>query len=169
MATAVSTKNNRKLILTTGAVLVFGVAAYGLGRIYPPLGPSAGTIAPAQRYVSPQVGEGDVTLGDTSVPELMQTDAFELMVHDPAFRALAASPGFKALASQPQVMAALMSNPRAFSALAANPKAFAGVAQAAQSSAALSARSRQASVSLCPPGDQARCTVAAVAPPRSAT
>jgi hypothetical protein len=91
------------MILTTAGVLAFGVAAYGLGRVYPPMGPSQGTIAPAQRYVSAQIGEGDVTLGDTAVPELMQTDAFELMVHDPDFRALAASPGFKALASQPQV------------------------------------------------------------------
>ena len=103
-------------------MLAFGVAAYGLGRVYPPLGPSEGTSLPAQRYVSSQVGEGDVTLGDTAVPELMQTDAFELMVHDPNFRALAASPGFQALAGQPQVMAALMSNPKAFSALAANPQ-----------------------------------------------
>ena len=77
MATSLTNKN--KMYLTTAGVLAFGVAAYGLGRVYPPLGPSAGTIAPAQRYVSSQVGEGDVTLGDTAVPELMQTDAFELM------------------------------------------------------------------------------------------
>lgn len=132
MTTAISTKNNRKLMLTTAGILAFGVAAYGLGRVYPHVGPSQGTIAPADRYVSAQIAEGDVTLGDTSVPELMQTDAFELMVHDPDFRALAASPGFKALASQPQVMAALMANPKAFAALAANQKAFAGVASAAQ-------------------------------------
>ncbi len=65
MTDVVSTKNNRKLILTTAGVLAFGVAAYGLGRVYPPLGPSEGTVGPAQRYVSAQVGEGDVTLGDT--------------------------------------------------------------------------------------------------------
>ena len=69
MASAVST--NRKMILTTAGVLVFGVAAYGLGRVYPPLGPTAGTVAPAERYVASQVAEGDVTLGDTSVAELM--------------------------------------------------------------------------------------------------
>src|SRR3982750_2023221 len=130
MTTAQS--NKQKMYLTTAAILAFGVAAYGLGRIYPPTGPSVGTVGPAQRYVSAQVGEGDVTLGDTSVPQLMQTDAFELMVHDASFRALAASPGFKALAGQPQVMAALMSNPKAFAALAANPSAFAGVANAAR-------------------------------------
>jgi hypothetical protein len=111
------------MILTSAAILAVGVGAYGLGRVYPPLGPSAGTIAPADRYVSAQVGDKDVTLGDTSVPELMQTDAFELMVKNPQFRALAASPGFQALLGQPQVMAALMSNPKAFAALAADPPA----------------------------------------------
>src|SRR4051795_7065789 len=124
--------NKRKLILSGAAVFAFGIAAYGLGRVYPPLGPSEGTVGPAQRYVSSQVSEGDVTLGDTAVPELMQTDAFELMVHDANFRALAASPGFQALAGQPQVMAALLANPKAFSALAANPQAFAGLAKAAE-------------------------------------
>src|SRR5688500_12252444 len=109
MATALTHKN--KMYLTTAGVLAVGIAAYGLGRVYPPLGPSAGTVAPAQRYVNAQVGEADVTLGDTSVPELMQTDAFELMVKDPNFRKLAASPGFQSLAGQPQVMAAVMSNP----------------------------------------------------------
>src|SRR3954452_19354393 len=136
MATTVPTSNNRKMILTSAAIIAVGAAAYGLGRVYPPLGPSAGTIAPAERYVSSQVSEKDVTLGDTAVPELMQTDAFELMVHNPSFRALAASPGFQALAGQPQVMAALMSNPKAFSALAANPSAFAGIAQAARNASA---------------------------------
>src|SRR3954447_18790149 len=131
MAT-LSTSNNRRMILTSAAVIAVGLGAYGLGRVYPPLAPSQGTIAPAERYVSSEVGEGDVTLGDTAVPELMQTDAFELMVKDPQFRALAASPGFKALLGQPQVMAAILNNPKAFSALAANPSAFAGVAQAAQ-------------------------------------
>src|SRR6476659_7005410 len=130
MATSLS--NNRKLIVSGVGVLAVGVAAYSLGRVYPPLGPSEGTVGPADRYVSSQVTEADVTLGDTAVPELMQTDAFGLMVHDPSFRAFAASPGFQALASQPQALAAVMSNPKAFAALAGNPQAFAGVASAAQ-------------------------------------
>ena len=110
--TTTTQTNQRKMLLTTAGVLAFGVAAYGLGRVFPPMGPSAGTITAADRYVSSQVSESDVALGDTAVPELMQTDAFELMTKDPNFRALAASPGFQALASQPQVMAALMANPR---------------------------------------------------------
>ena len=85
------------MILTTAAILAVGVGAYGLGRVYPPLGPSAGTIAPAERYVSSQVSESDVTLGDTSVPELMQTDAFELMVHDPKFPRARREPGVQSL------------------------------------------------------------------------
>src|SRR3954451_23081499 len=132
MATRLPASHNRKLILTSAAVIAVGLGAYGLGRVYPPLGPSAGTIAPAQRYVSSQLSDADVTLGDTAVPQLMQTDAFELFVHDPSFRALAASPGFKAIASSPQVMSALLSNPQAFTALAAHPDAFNSLVEAAQ-------------------------------------
>ena len=76
-------------MMTTAGVFAVGLAAYGLGRVYPPMGPSAGTVGAAPRYVSAQVSDKDVTLGDTSVPELMQTDAFEAMVHNPSFRALA--------------------------------------------------------------------------------
>src|SRR5437762_11996242 len=111
---ATSLTNQNRMYITIAGILAVGVGAYGLGRVYPPLGPSAGTVAPAQRYVSSQVSEGDVTLGDTSVPELMQTDAFELMVKDPTFRALASDPGFAALAGNPQAMAALAANPQAF-------------------------------------------------------
>src|SRR5919205_739565 len=132
---ATSTTNKSKMYLTTAGVLAFGVAAYGLGRVYPPMGPSAGTIAPAQRYVSAQVGEGDVTLGDTAVPELMQTDAFELMTHDANFRAFAASPGFKAIAGQPQAMAALAANPAAFASFASSASAFQNAASKAASNA----------------------------------
>src|SRR4051794_1288183 len=119
-----SETNKRKMYLTSAGILAVGIAAYGLGRVYPPLGPSEGTVGPAQRYVSSQVGEGDVTLGDTSVPELMQTDAFEVMVHDANFRNLAGDPGFAALASNPAAMSAMAANPGAFAALAKNPAAF---------------------------------------------
>ena len=146
MATTVT--GNKRYLLSGAAVAVVAIAAYGLGRVYPPQGPSAGTVTAADRYVSPQVQEGDVTLGDTSVAELMQTDAFELLVRDPELRALAASPGFKALSGQPQVMAALLSNPQAFSALAANPKAFEGLAKAAQSASASRPQAREANAKL---------------------
>src|SRR6478672_2531633 len=132
MATRLSTSNNRKMILTTAAVLAVGLGAYGLGRVYPPLGPSAGTVGPAQRYVSSQVGDKDVTLGDTSVPELMQTDAFEAMVHNPTFRTLVHDANFQALAQNPVAMAALAANADSFKALAANPENFRALAQSAQ-------------------------------------
>src|SRR5687768_7332927 len=102
MATA--TTDNRKYMISTAIVMAVAVGAYGLGRVYPPLGDTAGTITPTERYVAAQVGENDVTLGDTSVAELMQTDAFEVMVKDPNFRALAKDPGFAALAKNPDAM-----------------------------------------------------------------
>ena len=107
MSNSLST-NNRRMILTGAAVVAVGLGAYGLGRVYPPLGPSSGTVAPAQRYVSSQVGDQDVTLGDTSVPQLMQTDAFEAMVKNPEFRKLARDPNFGALAKNPAVRSAYL-------------------------------------------------------------
>src|SRR5437764_1910424 len=114
MATSLPTSHNRRMILTSAAVIAVGLGAYGLGRVYPPIGSSAGTIAPAQRYVSSQVSDSDVTLGDTSVPELMQTDAFQVMVKDPNFRALAGDPAFASLASNRAAMAAIAANPAEF-------------------------------------------------------
>jgi hypothetical protein len=148
MATLVSTSNNRRMIMTSAAILAVGVGAYGLGRVYPPLGPSAGTVVPADRYVSSQISEADVTLGDTAVPQLMQTDAFELFVHDPQFRALVGSPGFRALAGNPQVMSALLSNPRSFADLAGHPQAFSAFLEAAKNAGSLGHQSHQASADL---------------------
>src|SRR4051795_963938 len=141
---ATSYSNKSKMYLTTAGVLAFGVAAYGLGRVYPPLGPTAGTIAPAQRYVSAQVGEGDVTLGDTAVPERMQTDAFQVMVKDPNFRALATDPGFAALASNPAAMAAIAANPAQFAKLAQNPSQFHNLVQSASQLSANAANAQSA-------------------------
>ena len=122
--------NNTRIVVAGAAVLVVAGIAYGVGRVYPPQGASAsGTIAPAQRYQASQVSSADVTLGDTSVPQLMQTDAFELMVKDASFRALATNPAFMAMAQQnPQALAAIAQNPAAFAALAKDPKAFAALA-----------------------------------------
>src|SRR5881628_380569 len=132
MASNASQSVNRKMFLSGAGVLAIALGAYGLCRVYPPLGPSAGTIGAAQRYVSSQVGDKDVTLGDTSVPQLMQTDAFEAMVHNPAFRTLARDPNFATLAQNPAAMSALAANADTFKALAANPEAFKAVAQSAQ-------------------------------------
>src|SRR5436190_16831433 len=148
IATSLPNTHHRRMILTSAAVIAVGLGAYGLGRVYPPTGPSAGTIAPADRYVSSQVTDADVTLGDTTVPQLMQTDAFELFVHDKNFRALASSPGFQTLASQPQVMAALIGNPQAFADLASHPEAFASLVKAAQSAGSIGSQSREASADI---------------------
>ena len=66
MATSLPTSHNRRMILTSAAVVAVGLGAYGLGRVYPPTGSTAGTIAPADRYVSSQLSDSDVTLGDTA-------------------------------------------------------------------------------------------------------
>src|SRR5678815_6031918 len=131
--------NNSKFLVSGAAILIVAGAAYGVGRIYPPQGGlSSGTIAPAERYQVSQVGTADVVLGDTSVPQLMQTDAFDLMVKDANFRALATNPGFMALAQQnPAALAAMAQNPQAFAVLAKNPAAFQALAKDAQAYACL--------------------------------
>ncbi|MCF2515957.1 hypothetical protein LVY65_12915, partial [Sphingomonas sp. G124] len=138
MATIEATQSSNKRYFVTGAAIIaVAVGAYGLGRIYPPLGPAEGTISAAGRYVSPQIGEGDVALGDTSIPKLMQTDAFEVMSKNPSFRTLASDPGFAALAQNSQAMAAIAANPQAFSALAKNPQAFQATLSSAQAVSAV--------------------------------
>ena len=125
----VSTKNNRKLILTTAGSSPSVWLHTGSGAFIRRWAPARARSRPAQRYVSAQVGEGDVTLGDTSVPELMQTDAFELMVHDPELPRARREPGIPgarrpaASDGRPDVATRRRSarSPR-------NPKAFAGVA-----------------------------------------
>ena len=84
--------SGKKIAATAGIALIVATGAFGVARLYPLTGPTAGTVAPAQRYIAPQVGAADVTLGDTSIPQLMQTDAFEVMAHNPSFRALASEP-----------------------------------------------------------------------------
>ena len=76
--------NNAKMGIALAALVAVAGGLYTAGRINPPSGETAGTIAPADRYHSSQVSSGDITLGDNAVPILMQTDAFELMVHDPS-------------------------------------------------------------------------------------
>ena len=130
MTAAIS--HNRKYLMSGALIAVVAIGAYGLGRVYPPLGPSEGTIAPAERYVSSQVGEGDVTLGDTSVPQLMQTDAFEMMTKDPNFLALARDANFAALARNPQALASMAANARDFAALGQESASVRAALKAAQ-------------------------------------
>ena len=55
-----------------------------------------------------QIQSDDVELGDQSVAQLMQTDAFEQMINDPEFQALASDPGFQALAQYPEALSAMV-------------------------------------------------------------
>jgi len=123
MTARVST-NNKIAIAVSGLVLVGG-GAYLFTKQFPPSGgTAAGTITAAQRYRSAQVGEADVQLGDSAVPRLMQTDAFQLMVKNPSFRAMARDPAFNALAGNSQALAAMSQNAQAFQSLAGNRQAF---------------------------------------------
>ena len=58
----------------------------------------SGTVAPAQRYRAPQIQAQDVKLGDQSIAQVMQSDAFDRLIKDPQVRALAQDASFKALA-----------------------------------------------------------------------
>jgi F0F1-type ATP synthase delta subunit len=53
----------------------------------------AGTVQPAQRYRAQQTG--DIKLGDQSMAQLMQNDAFVKMIRDPAIQAMVRDPAFK--------------------------------------------------------------------------
>jgi hypothetical protein len=53
----------------------------------------AGTVVPAQRYRAPQ-GAAEIKLGDQSMAQLMQNDAFVKLIRDPQIQALAREPGF---------------------------------------------------------------------------
>src|SRR5690606_14764216 len=145
---AIALSNNAKVgVAAPSTVALLAVGAVTIGAILPPSGGElSGTIAPVERYRSTQVTDADVTLGDDSVPQLMQTDAFHLMVNDPSFRALARDPGFAALAQNPQALAAMARDPQAFAALARDPQAFAALARAAQAGDAqgLDAQARNA-------------------------
>ena len=100
MADTISNANRLALAAVISVVAAGG--AYLVAKHYPPQGGvTFGTVAPAERYRSSQLQNGDVVLGDNSVPMLMQTDAFEVMVKNPSFRTLAADPGFRALAQNP--------------------------------------------------------------------
>ncbi|HET9232100.1 MAG TPA: hypothetical protein VFO00_12485, partial [Vitreimonas sp.] len=131
--TDVLTSNAKLGIAAMGGITVLAVAAFAIGTVLPPTSSQmSGTIAPVERYRSAQVGDGDVTLGDQSVPQLMQTDIFHLMVNDPSFRTLAQDRNFAALAANPAAIAAMSANPRAFAELAGNPRAFAELAGSAR-------------------------------------
>ena len=119
MTTIDSTRSSNKKYLVTGAaVIAVAVAPTGSAGFIrrsvrprgPLLRPGAMCRRRSARVTSP--------LGDTSIPQLMQTDAFEVMSKNPSFRTLAGHPGFAALAQNSAAMAAIAANPQAFTGLA---------------------------------------------------
>ena len=57
--------NNAKMGVAAACLILVAAGAYSIGRVYPPMGNSAGTIAPADRYRDAQVSSSDITLGDS--------------------------------------------------------------------------------------------------------
>jgi uncharacterized protein YjbI with pentapeptide repeats len=89
---------NRKLV-AGGA---FAAVAVGIAAIvfdYPPKSQDVmGTIAPAERYRAPQAGAEAVKLGDQTIAQLMQSDAFDRIVKDPELSAFAKQSAVRDLA-----------------------------------------------------------------------
>ena len=141
---------SRRSIWIGGGVAVAAVVAVAFFTIgYPPDGRnSAGTVAPAQRYRAEQPKAGDVKLGDQSVAQLMQTEAFDRFVKNPSTRALAGDPDFQALArSHADGLVALGLHPDAIAVLAQQANAQLANSQQAQARAQL-ANAQQANAQL---------------------
>ena len=74
-------KNNKILALCALAAGIGAVGYFGFG-INANDTDMVGTIAPAKRYQAATVGEADVKLGDQSVAQFMQSDAFRIIQSD---------------------------------------------------------------------------------------
>ena len=78
-----SKSNSRTTVVLAIFAMAIGVVAY-YGVKYPiPEDGATGTVAPAERFRGEQITADDVTLGDESVAQLMQTDLYQQMVEDP--------------------------------------------------------------------------------------
>ena len=88
----------RKAWIGAGIALVAVaiVVRYGFDSV-PKSEDVAGTVVPAQRYRAPQ-GTDEIKLGDQTVAQLMQNDAFVKLIKDPQVQAMAREPGFVAAA-----------------------------------------------------------------------
>ena len=66
------------------ATFVAGVAIGYFASSMPPAGDGmSGTVAPAERYRAAQPTSDDIVLGDQSLVDLMQSDAFNAVMNDP--------------------------------------------------------------------------------------
>ena len=84
----------RKAWIGAGIALVAVaiVVRYGFDTV-PKSEDVAGTVVAAQRYRAPQ-GAADIKLGDQTMAQLMQNDAFVKLIRDPQVQAMAREPGF---------------------------------------------------------------------------
>ena len=96
------TSPKRKSVVAGAGILAIAAGAYGLGRLYPPVGPTSGAIAAAQDYVEIIAGEeiparGRYVLVDAASARLFMIedghvrDAMKVIVGKPA----AATPALK--------------------------------------------------------------------------
>ena len=121
-------KNNKLLALCALAAGIGAVGYFGFG-IPATNTDVVGTIAPAQRYQAATVGEGDVKLGDQSVSQFMQSDAFRLIQGDAKLAEAMRSDSFRAALASDSFRAALASD--AFRAAMASDAGRAALASAA--------------------------------------
>ncbi len=89
------TSPSRRSLIAGAAILAVAAGAYGIGRLYPPVGPSSGAIAAAQDYVETIAGEeiparGRYVLVDAASARLFMIedghvrDAMKVVVGKPA-------------------------------------------------------------------------------------
>ena len=83
-----ATSNKTIPIIAAGVVLLAAVAYFGGG--FPSGNELTGTVAPAERYRAEGVTENDVVLGDQALVDLMQSDAFTMIMNDPELAGLLA-------------------------------------------------------------------------------
>ena len=81
-------------ITKTVPIIVAFVAGVAIGHFASSVPPDsdgmAGTVAPAERYRANPMTADDVVLGDESLVNLMQTDAFTAVMRDPDLASLLA-------------------------------------------------------------------------------
>jgi murein L,D-transpeptidase YcbB/YkuD len=51
--------HNRRFLIVGAGIIAVAAGAYGIARLYPPLGPTAGTVSPAQNYVE-ALADGEI-------------------------------------------------------------------------------------------------------------
>lgn len=110
----------------------------------------AGTVVPAQRYRAPQ-GAADIKLGDQSLAQLMQNDAFVKLIRDPQIQALAREPGFveaaRILQNNPEAARVMIQYAEATKKALASPEMLKAMEQNAEAARAVE-RAAEAAVAL---------------------